>query len=152
MQTLQECKDLYEKALKWQKTRKQSAGHKAKKAQQKIKGGQVHKSDKELKRLSKISAKREIKDEISQLMFHKKFQDLNEDERKKVNTKVKANVYKQKIEKLTNKKFQERKVKQQEKKEQEEEKAKKEEEKKKKQAAKEKEKKEKEKEEKEEKE
>ena len=57
---MDDFKDLYEKTLLWHKGRKQTSGHKVKKAQQKRKSQTQYKSDSELKRLSKISAKRAV--------------------------------------------------------------------------------------------
>jgi len=106
---------LDEAVSKWQKTRKQTSGHKAKKATRKKVSTKQKKSSKELKRLSGISAKREVKDFFSKQMFKKKFTDLDPSQKEKVNEKMKTNLAMQKVVKLTNQKTQERIKKQKEK-------------------------------------
>ena len=102
-------------ASKWQKPRRQTAGHKAKKAKNRSVSAKKKKPSKEMKRLAGISAKREVKDSVSQSTFRKKFSDLSPDQKEKVNEKMKQNANRQRILKLTQEKFVERQKKQREK-------------------------------------
>jgi len=106
---------LEEVVSKWQKKRKQTSGHRAKKVMNKKLSSKQAKSSKELKRLSGISAKREVKNFFAKQMFKKKFTDLDPNQKDKINEKMKTNLAMQKVVKLTNEKFQERIKKQKEK-------------------------------------
>jgi hypothetical protein len=99
---------------KWQK-KHQSLGHKVKKAVSKKRHSKTKKASKELKRLSGISAKREIKDELAKTLYRNKFTDLSQDQKDTVNEKMKQNINRQKIIKRTQEKFIERQKKQKEK-------------------------------------
>ena len=102
-------------ASKWQKPRRQTAGHKAKKAKKRSVSAKKKKPSKEMKRLAGISAKREVKDNISRSTFRKKFSDLSPDQKEKINEKMKQNDSRQRVLKLTQEKFLERQKKQREK-------------------------------------
>jgi len=100
---------LYEKTLKWQTGRKQSAGHKAKKAASK-KQGTPEKTEREKREdYAKRAARREVKDLIAQKAFSLDYNELESDKRTKVNAKINDNdSIKQKINNLADQKEQEK--------------------------------------------